>query len=1120
MKKLLFFLFIVFNVFSLKAQLDTDHWFAPMAAANSGTLRNFTSNLYLSTNETTPFRVDVYNNNKLFTTVQLVKGNPQKIQIPEEFMVTVNPIEILTPTSKGLYVKGTKKFFANYRFSVLNHAEIITSKGLAGIGTEFYAAMAPISGTAEYVNATIGILATEDNTEVTISNYDSDVVFSNGNTDNDLKVILNKGQSYIIDANSLTKQANQAGLIGAHIISNHPVSVTNGNFNGIYTWNNFTNNDILMDQAVPVNRLGNDFAVIKGNGDITSGMEAVLLVATEDNTDIFVNGATTPIITLNKGENYTIQSTEYVSHGMGNYNIGIKTSKNLYVYQLLGGTTSGSIFATGGFNYIPPLNCFLPSKVDEIGYINEIGYDYYNTKLNILSQKGGFITVNGSSLNPSNGPFPVAGNPDWETYSVPNVSGNITVNSTKSVTAGIAAGNGAVGYGGYFAGFSSIPSITKTGDCFAGIQLQVDDSYDTYQWFFNGTPISGATTYFINPEIFGTGTYTCQISKNLCGSETTKPYVYTLCPPISVLEYKIGSCEEINITPQFTTSTQTLAPNNSRTIVNPSFGTVTINPTTGLLNYKVNSNLTEDGVDVFVYYLEGNGDPADFEYVRVNVKIDFLKVQNATLKSCSDATGKGTYNLESANITQDLNTKVEYFQDSNFNSPISNPTTYSSLNATIYAKVTSEYGCTSTSKIELEVVPSPNVDVSKYNPVHCDDDFDGKVDVNFNIITPQIVSQSEFFNVQYYLNSSDAQSGNASTLPLNWSYTNPTTVYVRVNSKGANCSPAFGEIHFDFKPKTPLLSNFVIQPVCDSDLNGSESYDFKSTIASISTNPNISYSIFKEELDAQKNVNPISNAIVKNGETYYLRLSDGINCASISAITIQMKASRKSLSLINQTICPEAQTALDAGSGYDYYRWSTGEEGATLYQIQVVPGTYWVDLSANGCVYRQEVQVLPAKIPSIESVEVKGNTATIVTKGGAAPIEYSLDNVEWFTTPTFTNLERGIHSVYVKSSDNCAPVSKEFLIINLVNIITPNDDGKNDILDYSDLKIKKDVHIRVFDRYGTIHYDSPAENYVWDGKRNGRPLSTGTYWYTIQWTEPDTNLPVTYSNWILVKNRD
>ena len=1119
MKKFLLFVFIIFQTLALKAQLDTDHWFAPIAVGNPGSLNDFSANLYLSTNETTPFQVDFYNNSTLFTSVQLVKGNPQKISIPEHMMVVSSSASILTPTTQGLYVKGARKFFANYRFSVTNHAEIITSKGLAGIGNEFFAAMAPITGTASHVNATIGILATEDDTEVTIDNYNPDVIFSNGNTDDILKVTLNKGQSYILDANSRRVPANLAGLLGTHITSTHPISVTNGNFNGIYTYNNLSNNDILMDQAVPVNRLGNEFAVIKGNGTIDTGMEAALIVATEDNTDIYVNGASTPVITLNKGENYMIQSTEYVAHGTNHYNVGIKTSHNVYVYQLLGGTSTGTVYATGGFNYIPPLNCFLPNKIDEIGYIDEIGSTLYNTKLNILSQKGASITVNGNSLNASYGPFPIAGNADWETYSVPNITGNITVISNKSVTAGIAAGNGAVGYGGYFAGFSSIPVITKTGDCFRGTQLQVDDSYDTYQWYFNGAPIAGETNYYINPEVLGSGSYTCKIAKEECGSETTKPYIYTKCPTISEVDYEIGSCEDIIISPKLTASTQILLPEKSRIIVNPMYGTVSIN-TAGVITYKAHPNLTDNQSDTFVYYVEGSGDPADFEYFRIRISLKTLSVQNATLQACDDGTGKALFNLQSASITSEAGAKIEYFQDSNLSVAIGNPTAYLSPATTIYAKVTSRYHCSATTTIDLKTIPSPNIDSSKYLSSLCDDDFDGKIEVDFNAVTKQIVNQSDQFNVDYYLSQSDAAAGNSAILPATWTYSNQTKVFVRVASKDGNCPPVFGEINFDHKARTPLQSTNITTTVCDLDLNGSENYDFKSVISSLSNNPNVSYTVFRSERDAQNNTNPLTNTMVKDGEIYYLRLADGIHCANIAQVKIQLKSSRKSSTLINQTVCPSLKALVNAGTGYDYYRWSTGEEGTNKEQIKVGPGLYWVELSLNGCVYKQEVEIIAAELPTIESIEVKGNTANVHAKGGTSPLLYSMNGVDWSASSVFTHLERGIHTVYVKSQDNCTPISKNFLIINLINAITPNNDGINDVLDYSDLKIKKDVRITIYDRYGNTQFAAATGTYTWDGKKDGRPIPTGTYWYLLRWTEPDTNLNVSYSDWILVKNRD
>ena len=140
--------------------------------------------------------------------------------------------------------------------------------------------------------------------------------------------------------------------------------------------------------------------------------------------------------------------------------------------------------------------------------------------------------------------------------------------------------------------------------------------------------------------------------------------------------------------------------------------------------------------------------------------------------------------------------------------------------------------------------------------------------------------------------------------------------------------------------------------------------------------------------------------------------------------------------------------------------------------------------------------------------------------GGNPPYQYSLDTINFQTSNVFSNITRGLRKIYVKDAQNCETITKEFLIINLINVITPNADGKNDILDYSDLSIKKEVKIEIYDRYGTLVFLSQKTPYIWDGKMNGRILPTGTYWYILNWVEPDTNLPVSYKGWILLKNRN
>ncbi|MBL0310875.1 MAG: gliding motility-associated C-terminal domain-containing protein [Bacteroidetes bacterium] len=65
---------------------------------------------------------------------------------------------------------------------------------------------------------------------------------------------------------------------------------------------------------------------------------------------------------------------------------------------------------------------------------------------------------------------------------------------------------------------------------------------------------------------------------------------------------------------------------------------------------------------------------------------------------------------------------------------------------------------------------------------------------------------------------------------------------------------------------------------------------------------------------------------------------------------------------------------------------------------------------------------------------------------------------------------------------------------------SPNGDGKNDLLVFTDLEYFSPASLKVFNRYGSIVYESTDYKNDWDGNTmsTGRPIPDGTYFYILE----------------------
>ncbi|MCJ7934864.1 MAG: T9SS type B sorting domain-containing protein [Chryseobacterium sp.] len=370
---------------------------------------------------------------------------------------------------------------------------------------------------------------------------------------------------------------------------------------------------------------------------------------------------------------------------------------------------------------------------------------------------------------------------------------------------------------------------------------------------------------------------------------------------------------------------------------------------------------------------------------------------------------------------------------------------------------------------------------------------------------------------KYYHSMADLNAGiNEITTPMAF-VSAEGIIYVKITSE-FGCS-TIAQITLKFYPA--IVVNDAIIRSCFIETNPATA-SFNLTEASVTTQAGTGKKYYPSLTDAinQTNEIPTSNPYIAPNGVVYVRVYNAQGCYMIAKITLVVIPPVSSEILKDKIICAEDTTTLDAGPGFKSYEWSTGATTQTISNAGI--GTYWVKLKTGDCTTLQTVKVYPSDQPVVSNIEITNNTVTISVTGGNPPYQYSMDNVSWQDSNIFNSVSRGDHKVFVKDAYDCDPIEIGVIVPNLVNVITPNGDGINDMIDYSALAGKQNLVMDVFDRYGNRIFRADRTNgYKWDGTEGGKRAPTGTYWYSVTWSENDKkNTPVKFSGWVLVKNRE
>lgn len=203
------------------------------------------------------------------------------------------------------------------------------------------------------------------------------------------------------------------------------------------------------------------------------------------------------------------------------------------------------------------------------------------------------------------------------------------------------------------------------------------------------------------------------------------------------------------------------------------------------------------------------------------------------------------------------------------------------------------------------------------------------------------------------------------------------------------------------------------------------------------------------------------------------------------------------------SICEGETSVLSflTSSDPDMIMWSTGETTDFISVDQ--PGTYWVQIFADGCVAGDTIafEVLEGvrRVP-VQNEVLCEEESVLLTLTGVVPDTY-INDIVWSNGETGDSVTVNLPGRYTAEGlSPCGPYTVEFFveevscqpIMFIPSAFSPNGDGLNDRFEIA-VRGAREFRMNIFDRWGNQVFETFNPEVFWEGKE----VPEGTYVYRI-----------------------